>query len=226
MPAYRASFNGNIYIGAFIFTNDFLSLIPYDTPEKLVSLVKEALKTEVFTIKIMDSSIIGILTAGNNRGIILPYLVKDMELETIKKAVKDKLLVGILPSKKTAIGNIILANDKAALVHPELDNKSIEMIKDILDVPVEKGMIAGIPTVGSAAVVTNKGMIVHPESSAEELKFLEEFFKVRVDVGTVNFGISFIKTGLVANTHGALVGERTTGPEIMRIEQILDIVGG
>ena len=163
--------------------------------------------------------------AGNNKGIILPYLVKDEELEILRKSIGDELNIGVLPSKKTAVGNIILANDKAALVHPELDKKTLKFIEDVLDVPVEQGTIAGISTVGSVAVVTNKGMLVHPETSAEELKFLEELFKVRVDVGTVNFGVSFIKTGIVVNSYGALVGERTTGPEIMRIEQVFDIAG-
>ena len=225
MPTSRVSFNGNIYIGAFIFTNDKLTFTPHDTPSKLLNIIKEVLKTKVLQIKIMDSSIVGILMAGNNKGIILPYLVKDEELEILRKSIGDELNIGVLPSKKTAVGNIILANDKAALVHPELDKKTLKFIEDVLDVPVEQGTIAGIPTVGSVAVVTNKGMLVHPETSAEELKFLEELFKVRVDVGTVNFGVSFIKTGIVVNSYGALVGERTTGPEIMRIEQVFDIAG-
>lgn len=225
MPAVRASFNGNIFIGAFIFTNDKFTLVPFETPSKLYDTIREVLKTEIFTVKIMNSSIIGILIAGNNNGILLPHLTLDEEIESLKKVLGDKVNIGVLPSKKTALGNIILANDKAALVHPELDSKSIKTIEDVLDVPVEKGTIANILTVGSAAVVTNKGMIVHPDASEEELKFLEDFFKVRVDVGTVNFGVSFVKTGLVANTHGALVGERTTGPEIMRIEQTLGIAG-
>ncbi|HDH06985.1 MAG TPA: translation initiation factor IF-6 [Thermoproteales archaeon] len=225
MPTYRVSFNGNIYIGAFIFTNDKHTFTPPNTPNKLLNAIGEVLKTEILQVKIMDSPIIGILMAGNNKGLILPYLVKDEELEAIRRNLKNVLNVGVLPSKKTAVGNIILANDKAALVHPELDRKTIKFIEDILDVPVEQGTIAGIPTVGSVAVVTNKGMLVHPEASAEELKFLEELFKVRVDVGTVNFGVSFIKTGIVVNSFGALVGERTTGPEIMRIEQVFDIAG-
>ncbi|RLG75494.1 MAG: translation initiation factor IF-6 [Thermoprotei archaeon] len=226
MPTYRVSFNGNIYIGAFIFTNDKYTLTPLDASEKLISIAKEILKTEILKIKIMDSPILGILIVGNNKGIILPYLVRDEELKVIKDSVGDALNIGVLPSKKTAVGNIILANDKAALVHPELDSKSTKLVEDILDVPVEKGTIAGVPTVGSVAVVTNKGMLVHPETSEEELKFLGEFFKVKVDVGTVNFGVSFIKTGIVVNSYGALVGERTTGPEIMRIEQVFDIAGG
>ncbi|OYT60419.1 MAG: translation initiation factor IF-6 [Desulfurococcales archaeon ex4484_217_1] len=225
MPSYRVSFNGNIYIGAFIFTNDKLTFTPPNTPNKLLNAIGEVLKTEILQVKIMDSPIIGILMAGNNKGIILPYLVKDEELEAIRRNLKNVLNIGVLPSKKTAVGNIILANDKAALVHPELDRKTIKFIEDILDVPVEQGTIAGIPTVGSVAVATNKGMLVHPEASAEELKFLEDLFKVRADVGTVNFGVSFIKTGIVVNSFGALVGERTTGPEIMRIEQIFDIAG-
>jgi len=35
MPAVRASFNGNIFIGAFIFTNDKFTLVPRNTFQTL-----------------------------------------------------------------------------------------------------------------------------------------------------------------------------------------------
>ena len=61
------------------------------------------------------------------------------------------------------------------------------------------------------------------DASDEELRRLSEFFEVPVDIGTVNFGVAFIRTGLVANNYGALVGEKTTGPEILRITKALSI---
>jgi translation initiation factor 6 len=57
-----------------------------------------------------------------------------------------------------------------------------------------------------------------------ERKVLEEVFKVPVDVGTVNCGIPYVGTGLIANSYAAVAGAMTTGPETVIIENALDLV--
>lgn len=223
MPVYKISINGNVNIGVFLFANDHFCLAPVDLPTKIADVIEEALGVDVIRVKVLDSRIIGILVAGNNKGLILPSLSKKEEVDTIMN--RTGLPVKILPSRKNAAGNIILANDNFALVHPELEEEALDAIRETLDVEVERGSIAGIPTVGSVAAVTNKGMLVHPNASKTEIERLSRLFKVNVDVGTVNFGVSFIKTGLVVNSRGGLVGEFTSGPELMRIEHVFDIVG-
>ncbi len=84
---------------------------------------------------------------------------------------------------------------------------------------IRKGTIAQVLVVGSAGVVTSKGGLLHVEATEEEVKSLSSFFKVNLDVGTVNFGSAFIRSGMVANSHGILVGSSTTGPEILRIQR-------
>nr|MEB3860148.1 translation initiation factor IF-6 [Desulfurococcales archaeon] len=79
----------------------------------------------------------------------------------------------------------------------------------------------GIPTIGSIIVVTNRGCIVHPDAGEDEIKFLSQVFGVPVLPGTANFGISFVRMGIVANSKGAIVGEETRGPEIVRIQMAL-----
>ncbi|MCS7098812.1 MAG: translation initiation factor IF-6, partial [Sulfolobales archaeon] len=115
-------------------------------------------------------------------------------------------------------------NSKSMYAHPELNREVASKIASILRTSsyVLKS-IANIPTVGSAAVVTDKGGLVHPNASEEELRKLSEFFGVEFDVGTVNFGIGFVRSGLVANNYGVLVGELTTGPEIIRITKALRV---
>jgi len=60
-----------------------------------------------------------------------------------------------------------------------------------------------------------------PEATDDDLKRLADCFKVKVDVGTVNKGKSLLRGGLVVNDHGALVGDETAGPELMRTTQVL-----
>ena len=98
------------------------------------------------------------------------------------------------------------------------------MIRDTLDVEVEKGTIANSPLVGAVAVATNRGLAAHPMASEEELIFLRELFKVPVDVSTVNCGSPYLRIGVVANSHGAVVGSETTGPEMARLEVALGFV--
>jgi translation initiation factor 6 len=53
---------------------------------------------------------------------------------------------------------------------------------------------------------------------------LKEVLKVPVDLGTINCGIPYVGTGLIANSHGAVAGFITTGPELFIIEEALDLV--
>ena len=129
-----------------------------------------------------------------------------------------------MDTKKTAFGNLVLANDKGAVVDPRLDKEVVDKISDALGVEVVKGDIAGLPYVGSLATASNKGVMAHPELKEEERKVLNDVLKVPVDVGTVNCGVPYVATGLIANSYGAVAGYLTTGPEMFIIGQALDVV--
>ncbi|MFN3268130.1 MAG: translation initiation factor IF-6, partial [Zestosphaera sp.] len=79
-----------------------------------------------------------------------------------------------------------------------------------------------ISIVGSLGVLNDFSGIFHPELNTAELRYLESLFGVRIGTATVNFGVGFVKVGLVMNNNGAVVGELTTGPEIMRIMETLN----
>jgi translation initiation factor 6 len=87
-----------------------------------------------------------------------------------------------------------------------------------------RGEIADLPYVGSLAIATNKGVIAHPLLKDSEREVLEQVLKVPVDVGTINCGVPYVGTGLVANSHTAIAGLYTTGPEIFIIGNALDVV--
>ena len=55
----------------------------------------------------------------------------------------------------------------------------------------------------------------------EDIEKLRRIFQVEVDVGTVNKGRTIIRSGIVVNDYGCLVGEETTGFEIVRIMEVL-----
>jgi translation initiation factor 6 len=209
---------GNPNVGVYIFANDDFAIVPPGLKEQTLKKIERALRVRIVEAKVADSTLIGLFVSGNNHAVIVPSIIKEYELEKLKKEVD--LPVKVVHSKLTAMGNIILCNDKFALLHPDM-KRWLEEVSKTLGVPAETGTIAHVPTVGSVAVINDKGGIVHPDASDEELDELEKKFQVRLDVGTVNYGVPYVKTGLVANNKGAVVGELTTGVEMARIVQAL-----
>jgi len=224
-PVEKASFFRNSNIGLYVFVNNYVAIAPPGIDPDLKKLLFDILRVKkIIETKISDISLVGVMIGGNDSGILLPRTVREEELNILKREFEGN--IEILKTNANAIGNIILANSRAALVYREIESDIIKIIKDTLDLEVvERGSLANIPTIGSVGVVTNRGGIVHPDVSREELERLKELFKVPIDVGTINFGIPFIRSGLLANDKGALVGGNTTGPEILRISKILGFSG-
>jgi len=211
-------FNENPNVGIYCRTNESVVFLQQSLPKKTKRLVGSVLGVKVLELCIADSTIIGsLLTCNSSGAIVTAYANK----ETFHAIEQQGLRVFPIEDVINAAGNDILANDHGALVHPDLKNSTVKKIGDVLGVPVQKGTIASLGTVGMAAVVTNKGCLCHPKTSEEEKKKLEEVFGVDVMIGTVNHGFSMIGSGLVANSKGAIIGDMTTGIEMGRIEEAL-----
>jgi translation initiation factor 6 len=211
-------FNENPNLGIYCRTNDAVVFLQKSLPKKTKQLVGNVLGVKVVDLCIAESTIIGSLLTCNSSGAIVTAYANKETFQTIKQ---QGLRVFPIEDVINAAGNDILTNDHGALVHPDLKNATVKKISDVLGVPVYKGTIASLGTVGMAAVVTNKGCLCHPKSSEEERKKLEEVFDVDVMIGTVNHGFSMIGSGLVANSKGAIIGNMTTGIEMGRIEEAL-----
>jgi translation initiation factor 6 len=220
MPIVRVNFGRLPYLGVFALATEKMALLPgrFGTREKLV---RDALGVRAVRASISKSPLIGVLAAGNSRGLIASNLMEAEEEELLTN-------VGInvvrMPSKYTATGNMVLANDRGALVNPDLSDEVLSLIGKTLGVPVERGTIAGLKNVGAAGVATNKGALVHPDASSEELELVEDALKVPVDIGTACGGVRYVGVCMIANSRGAMVGTTTTGPELGRIESALGFI--
>jgi translation initiation factor 6 len=213
----RLRIAGSSLLGVFARCTEEVALLPLETSEEALQLVEEALEVKATRMVLGGSSVIGSLACGNSKGFVVANNVSDDALEVLREHGR----AARLPAKINAAGNIILANDKAALVHPGLSKKAREVIAETLEVEVMKGTVGGLKTVGMAAVATNQGLLVHPRTSEAELKVLEDLFGLPVDVGTVNFSSPLVGSGILANSKGYLAGDDTTGPELGRIEEAL-----
>jgi translation initiation factor 6 len=210
-------------VGVYSLATEKMAIVPPQLSDAKVRRLEESLHVKLVKTTIGECSLIGALTSANSSGVALPHYVTDKEIQAIKSAVPD-INVAVMETKRTAYGNMVLANDKGAIADPRLKETDLTNVSDAFGVEVVSGEIAGLPYVGSLATATNKGVIAHPMVKEEEQRLLKEVLKVPVELGTVNCGVPYVGTGLIANSHGAVVGFITTGPELFMIEQALDLV--
>ncbi len=222
------SVDGSAYIGVFATCTEHVLLLPSHISDGLAAEMERALKVKAIRTSVAETSLIGCLAVGNSNGFILSPYTLDSEIRRVeesarKEELKEKVIRLPDRDRMNAVGNIILANDTVALVHPWLSEPTVEVIKETLDVKVYKGTIGGLKTVGMAAVATNKGILAHKNATERELKFLEDIFDLPVEIGSVNFGVPLIGAALLANTRGYAAGAEITGAELGRIEDALGV---
>lgn len=222
MAVYLSSIVGSASIGVYSLANDKIVIIPKMVPLKKAERTAEWLKVKLIHTSIGGSVLAGALACANSNGILLPNSIREEELSVVKSLFEGNIMV--METKKTAYGNLVLANDHGAVVDPRFKELQVKQIAETLGVDAVTGEIAGLPYVGSLAVATNKGVLAHPLLKEEERKILESVFKVPVDVGTINCGIPYVGTGLLGNSHAAVAGSMTTGPEMFIIGNALDVV--
>lgn len=222
MTVYLSSIVGSASISVYAFATENIVMIPRMVPQEKAQEYADWLKTKLLYTSIGGSVLGGALVCANSNGMVLPNFIRQEELTAIKSVFDGNIT--IMETKKTAFGNLVLASDKGAVVDPRFKDNEITLISDALGVEVVPTEIAGLPYVGSLATATNKGVLAHPLLKDEERKILESVFKVPVDVGTVNCGVPYVGTGLLANSHAAVAGSMTTGPEMFIIGNALDVV--
>lgn len=213
---------GTPHIGLFAANSEHLLVVPPGLPSKKVGVMAEILGSEPVQTYIAGSILIGPLVCVNSTGVILPKTILDDEVSQIKSVAPD-LNVYIYRGRETAMGNLVSANDQCAVISPEIQSSEVRAIADTLGVEPVCMTIAGRKYVGSICLLTNRGGLIHVEASEEEVRTIEEYSRVRVLRATVNNGNPFVKSGVLANTKGALIGARTVGPELMTISTALGL---
>lgn len=213
----RLEIAGNPYVGVFCAANDEVVVVAPDVPKSAVRHIEGALDARAVVTRIGHSTVVGSLLAMNSKGILASPFAEAAELDAIGEDVYA------LPHRLSAVGNNILCNDHGAVAHPGYDDRALAFIREVLDVPVVRGTIAGMKTTGAAAVATNKGAVCHPHARPAEMELLKATLQVPVMITTANYGAAQVGACMVANSRGAVIGARTTPIEIGRIEEGLGL---
>ena len=202
-------------LGVYTMVNDNTVLVPMGFAESKAKKLAQYLDVDYHYTSIANTRLIGALAVMNNKGILLPKTAFANEYEYLKK--ETDLEIGVLDSKYTALGNLICTNDKGAIVSPWLSENDCQTIKDILGVEITQKRIAGHNQVGAVMVANNSGAAIHPEADEEDMKQFANVLGVNVEHSSINNGIPYVSSGILANNNAIVVGSLTTGPEIMML---------
>jgi translation initiation factor 6 len=223
MEIGKMSFFGNPNIGVYAYVNDEVLILPprigRDDIEELVEVLKVS---AVIEAKVAGTILIGVLLAGNNNAVLLPQIVFDEDVEYLEKRVREYGVdteFSVLESKYTALGNLVLCNSRRCLVSPLFSSREVREMEDVLGVEVVTTRLVNTDLLGSIVVVTDSGGVIHPDASEEDIKALRELLGVTVERATVNAGVVYVRSGIMANNKGVVVGGNTTGPEVLRIKR-------
>jgi len=178
----------------------------------------EQLPENTVKTRIAGTNLVGLFTAGNSNCLLVPDSIKGIEKDKLEES---DINFKVVESTESALGNVILATDKGALISPELEDQK-EELSQALEVPVDTIEIAGIPNPGVCGVANKRGAVIHRDATEAEAEKVQEILDVEyIDIGTVNMGSPYVGSGAIASDSLILVGYDTTGPEIGRLDRVL-----
>ncbi|CAH1101167.1 unnamed protein product [Psylliodes chrysocephalus] len=220
--ALRAQFENNNEIGVFAKLTNAYCLVGIGGSENFYSIFEGELgeTVPVVHVSLAGLRIIGRMCVGNKHGLLVPNSTLDTELQHIRNALPDTVKVQRVEERLSALGNVIACNDYVALVHPDLDRETEEIIADTLKVEVFRQTIASNVLVGSYCVLSNQGGLVHPNTTIVDQDELSSLLQVPLVAGTVNRGSEVVGAGLVVNDWCAFAGMDTTSTEMTVIESV------
>jgi len=186
----------------------------------------------------------------NRKGLLVPTSTTDQELQHLRNSLPDEVKIQVYPppsppsltpsfvtqgslsepqrieERLSALGNVIVSNDHVALVHPDLERETEEIIADVLGVEVFRQTIADNVLVGSYMALSNQGGIVHPKTSIQDQDELSSLLQVPLVAGSVNRGSSVVGAGMVVNDWLAVTGLDTTATELSVVESVFRLGEG
>lgn len=222
----KIQFENSNDIGVFAKLTNSYCLVSNAGSESFYSLFESNLSSSnvpVIHSSIAGTRIVGRLTAGNKNGLLVPNTTTDLELQNLRNSLPDSVKVKRIEERLSALGNVISCNDYVAIVHPDIDKETEEVITDVLGVEVFKTTVAKNVLVGSYCVVNNSGGLVHPMTSTSELDELSNLFQIPIGAGTINRGSDLIAAGCLVNDWAGFVGFDSTSSETMVVENIFKL---
>lgn len=223
--ALRVQFENSNEVGVFSKLTNSYCLVGIGGSENFYSAFEAELSETIPVVhaSVAECRIVGRLCAGNRHGLVVPSATTDSELQHLRNSLPDSVTVRRAEERLSALGNVVSCNDYVALVHPDLDRDTEELLADVLNVEVFRQTVAGNVLVGSYTVLSSNGGLVHPGTTARDQDELSSLLQVPITAGTVNRGSDVLAAGMVVNDWCAFCGSDTTSTEVSVIESIFKL---
>ena len=118
MAIYLSSLIGSPSIGVYSLATEKVLIVPNSVPTKKAERLSRWLKVHLVHTTIGGTILAGALVYANSNGVLLPSFVREEELQSIRCGFDGNITV--METRKTAYGNLVLANDYGAIVDPRL----------------------------------------------------------------------------------------------------------
>ncbi|VDM95154.1 unnamed protein product [Thelazia callipaeda] len=223
--AIRCQFEASNEVGVFCKLTNSYCLVGIAASENFYSVVEGELADVIPVIhcSIAGTRIVGRVTAGNRKGLLVPNDTTDQELQHLRNSLPDNVKVRRVDEKLSALGNVIACNDYVALVHPEISKETEESLEEVLGVEVFRMSLGNHALVGSYAVTSSQGALVEAKTSPEIQREVAALLQVPVVAGTVNRGSNLVGAGLCVNDWIGFAGLDTTSTELSVIESVFKL---
>ena len=226
--AVRAQFENSNEVGVFAHLTNSYCLLALGSSTVFHSIFESELADLIPLVPctIAGTRIVGRLCAGNKNGLLVPTSTTDQELQHLRNSLPDAVKVQRVEERLSALGNVICSNDHVALVHPDLERETEEIVADTLGVEVFRQTIASNVLTGSYMALSNQGGLVHPKTSIQDQDELSSLLQVPLVAGSVNRGSPVVGAGMVVNDWLAVTGNDTTATELSVVESVFRLGEG
>eukprot|EP00080_Pristionchus_pacificus_P013158 PDM73178.1 eif-6 [Pristionchus pacificus] len=120
--ALRVDYEGSNDVGVFCNLTNSYCLVGVGATQNFYSLVEAELADVIPVVhtSVAATRIVGRVSVGNRKGLLVPNATTDQELQHIRNALPDEVKIRRVDERLSALGNVIVANDHVALVHADI----------------------------------------------------------------------------------------------------------
>ena len=119
-------FEASNEVGCYMKLTNSYCLVAAGFADSTYEMIQSELGNDfpVIPITIAGMKIVGRMVAGNKNGLLVPSSITEEEENVLKAKLPTSVTLKKIDDKLSALGNVIIANDRVALMHPDVDSET------------------------------------------------------------------------------------------------------